>query len=133
MIKAKSLTAPGTALIAEAAHVLSPITAQGLNLSLRDVAALAEILADGARAGLSLNDASLLKQYERRRSLDMQTRTAGVDGMMRLVSNDLLPIKTIRRAGFRLMDNILPLKQFAMKHGLAPTIDQGRLAQGGTL
>lgn len=133
MIKAKSLTAPGTALIAEAAHVLSPITAQGLNLSLRDVAALAEILADGARAGLSLNDASLLKAYERRRALDMQTRTAGVDGMMRLVSNDLLPIKTARRAGFRLMDNIAPLKQFAMKHGLAPTIDQGRLAQDGKL
>ena len=133
MIKAKSLTAPGTALIAEAAHVLSPITAQGLNLSLRDVAALAEILADGARAGLSLNDPTLLRKYERRRALDMQTRTAGVDGMMRLVSNDLMPVKTARRAGFRLMDTVLPLKQFAMRHGLAPTIDQGRLAQGGKL
>ena len=133
MIKAKALTAPGVALIAEAAHVISPITAQGLNLSLRDVAALAEVLADGARNGLALNDSTLLKHYEQRRSLDMQTRIAGVDGMMRLVSNDILPVKSARRAGFRLMNSIPPLKQFAMRHGLAPTIDQGRLGQGKAL
>ncbi len=133
LIKAKRLTAPHIALIAEAAHVISPITAQGLNLSLRDVAALAEVLADGVRCGLSLSDPALLRTYEKRRSLDLATRIGGVDGMMRLVSNDIAPLKIMRRAGFKAMDKILPLKQFAMQHGLAPTIDQGRLAQGGAL
>lgn len=133
MIRARDITAPGVALVAEAVHVMSPITAQGLNLSLRDVAALAEELADGARAGLALNDPALLRRYERRRSLDLQTRIRGVDTMMRIVSNDILPVKSARRAGFRLMDAVSPLKHFAMKHGLAPTIDQGRLARGDSL
>lgn len=132
-IKAHKLTAPHVALIAEAAHVMSPITAQGLNLSLRDVATLAEVLADGARAGISLGDPVLLAQYERRRSLDYQTRTLGVDGMMRLVSNDILPLQAARRSGFKMLDAIAPLKHFAMRHGLAPTLDQGRLAQGERL
>lgn len=133
LIKAERLTAPHVALIAEAAHVISPITAQGLNLSLRDVAALAEILADGARNGLALCDQTLLNAYEKRRRLDLDTRIFGVDGMMRLVSNDMMPIKAARRAGFSLLDKITPLKHFAMKHGLAPTIDQGRLALGENL
>lgn len=132
-IKAQKLTAPHVAVIAEAAHVMSPITAQGLNLSLRDVAALAEVLADGARAGLSLGDPVLLARYERRRSLDYQTRTLGVDGMMRLVSNDILPLQAARRTGFKVLDAIAPLKHFAMRHGLAPTLDQGRLALGERL
>ncbi|MFP4314567.1 MAG: FAD-dependent monooxygenase, partial [Alphaproteobacteria bacterium] len=63
-IKAQSLTAPHVALIAEAAHVMSPITAQGLNLSLRDVAALAEVISDHARNGIALYDHALLKTYE---------------------------------------------------------------------
>jgi len=132
-IKAQKLTAPHVALIAEAAHVMSPITAQGLNLSLRDVATLAEILADGVRAGLSLGDPALLAQYERRRSFDYQTRTLGVDSMMRLVSNNIMPLKAARRTGFKMLDAISPLKNFAMRHGLAPTLDQGRLAQGERL
>lgn len=129
-IKAKSLTACNVALIAEAAHVMSPITAQGLNLSLRDVAALAEVLADGARAGLALSDATLLKKYEKRRRLDLNSRIYGVDGMMRLVSNDILPLKGLRRGGFKLLDALPPLKQLAMTQGLAPPADKGRLANG---
>lgn len=129
-IKAKTLTAPNVALIAEAAHVMSPITAQGLNLSLRDVAALAETLADGARAGLALNDPALLKIYEKRRRLDLNSRVYGVDGMMRLVSNDILPLKSLRRGGFKLLDALPPLKNFAMTQGLAPPADKGRLASG---
>lgn len=132
-IKAKVLTAPHVALIAEAAHVMSPITAQGLNLSLRDVAALAEVLSDHARSGLALYDPIALKAYEKRRSLDLSTRMGGVDAMMRLVSNDVLPIKAARRRGFKILDNISPLKRFAMQHGLSPTLDQGRLMAGEKL
>lgn len=132
-IKAKTLTAPRTALIAEAAHVLSPITAQGLNLSLRDVAALAELIADNMRVGLDPGSDTLLKTYESRRRFDINTRVFGVDGMNRFVSTKSAPLKELRRAGFKAMDALPPLKTFATKQALAPAIDQSRLAKGEAL
>lgn len=132
-IKAQSLTAPRIALIAEAAHVMSPITAQGLNLSLRDVAALAETVIDAMRAGIDPGHASTLKAYEKRRRLDIETRTFGVDGMNKLVSNDIPALKGLRRASFKAMDVLTPLRLFAMEQALAPTIDKGRLARGESL
>lgn len=127
---AERLTAPRTALIAEAAHVMSPITAQGLNLSLRDVAALAEVLTDAARAGVDIGSPAVLKTYESRRKLDTAIRTQGVDTMMRLVSTEHGLVKALRRAGLRAVAGIPPLKGFAMEHGLAPEADKGRLAKG---
>jgi 2-octaprenyl-6-methoxyphenol hydroxylase len=132
-LKAKKLTAPRAVLLAEAAHVISPITAQGLNLSLRDVAALAEIIVDAARAGLDIGSASVLQKYERRRRLDINTRVFGVDGMNRIVSHDANVIKGLRRAGLKTLDNVAPLKKIAMRIGLAPEIDAGRLARGEAL
>ena len=132
-IHAKSLVADHVVLVAEAAHVLSPITAQGLNLSLRDVAALAECLVDGARVGQDFADPVLLDTYEKRRRLDMGTRVHGVDSMMRLVSNEHPAIKGLRRAGLKIVDGFAPLKSFAMEQGLAPPLGQGRLAKGEAL
>lgn len=132
-IRALKLTAPRTALIAEAAHVMSPITAQGLNLSLRDVAALAETIVDSRRLGLDIGSTAVLAQYERRRSLDVKTRVIGVDTMNRAVSNDIGLVKGLRRFGLKTIDRIHPLKTFAMRRGLAPEADQGRLAKGEAL
>lgn len=132
-IKANKLTVPRIALIAEAAHVMSPITAQGLNLSLRDVAALAEVIADALRVGLDIGSNSVLNKYEKRRSLDIDTRVFGVDSMNKLVSNDISIIRDLRRLGLKATAQTPPLKRFAMKHGLAPQIDLGRLASGKTL
>ena len=132
-IKAKTLTAPRTALIAEAAHVMSPITAQGLNLSLRDIAALAEVLVDGMRVGLDPGDPALLQKYEKRRSLDINTRVFGVDGMNRIVSQDIEGLKGLRRAGLKVVHGLPGIKETAMRIGLAPQIDLGRLAQGEAL
>ncbi len=132
-VKAKALTAQRTALIAEAAHVMSPITAQGLNLSLRDVAALAETLVDGMRVGLDPGDQALLRKYEKRRSLDINTRVFGVDTMNRIVSQDLEGIKGLRRAGLKMVHDIPLFKSTAMRIGLAPQIDLGRLARGEAL
>lgn len=132
-IKAEKLTAPHVALIAEAAHVMSPITAQGLNLSLRDVATLAELIADHVRLGLSPGDSIMLNTYEQRRRLDIATRIGGVDKMNMLVSTDILPLKSIRRSGLKLVDKIPAIKRLAMRHGLAPSLDIGRLAKGETL
>lgn len=132
-IHAKSLTAERTALVAEAAHVLSPITAQGLNLSLRDVAALAEEIIDAARVGVDIGSSAPLKNYARRRAVDMDSRVYGVDTVMRMVSNDKGAIKALRRTGLKTIDNIAPLKSFAMRQGLAPPLDDSRLAKGQAL
>lgn len=132
-LKAKNLTAPRAVLMAEAAHVISPITAQGLNLSLRDVAALAETLVDAARAGLDIGSASVLQKYERRRRVDINTRVFGVDGMNKIVSNDANAVKGLRRAVLKTLDRAGPLKKMAMRAGLAPEIDVGRLAKGERL
>lgn len=132
-IKAKALTAPRVALVAEAAHVMSPITAQGLNLSLRDIAALAETIADALRVGLDYGSPSILEKYRKRRQIDITTRVFGVDRMNRVVSNDLSFVKDMRRFGLKTTERVAPLKRFAMRTGLAPQIDLGRLAKGEAL
>jgi len=132
-IQAKSLTAERVALVAEAAHVMSPITAQGLNLSLRDVAALAEGIVDAARVGQDIGTNSVLDAYAKRRRIDIETRSFGVDQMMGIVSNDIEAIKGLRHAGLKALGRVPPLKRFAMRVGLAPAIDEGRLARGEAL
>ncbi len=132
-IKAAQITAPRLALVAEAAHVMSPITAQGLNLSLRDVAALAEEIVKAARLGVDIGSGSVLKAYDKRRSLDIDSRVFGVDRMNSIVSTQVLGLKRLRRAGLKSLDALEPLKTLAMKIGLAPQIDQSRLAKGEAL
>ena len=132
-IKAKSLSAPRVALMAEAAHVMSPITAQGLNLSLRDVAALAESIMDTARLGLDLGSKTVLNTYSKRRSADIETRVFGVDAMNSIVSTDHLGFKRLRRAGLKTVSALSPVKTLAMHIGLAPQLDMGRLLKGETL
>lgn len=132
-LKAKSLIAKRCALIAEAAHVMSPITAQGLNLSLRDVATLAEVIIDAARLGLDIGADSVLKNYEQRRFIDLKSRVSGVDSMMALVSTENPALKTIRRTGFKILDRAAPLRRFATTQALSPNLDPGRLVSGGSL
>jgi len=132
-IKAKSITAKRTALIAEAAHVMSPITAQGLNLSLRDVASLAETIIDAYRLGQDYGSDTILRNYASRRSIDIETRFFGVDKMNSIVSNDIKPLKDLRRNALKIVDRVAPIKKFAMRHGLAPALDTGRLMEGKTL
>ena len=132
-IKAKDLTAPRIVLIAEAAHVMSPITAQGLNLSLRDVATLAETIADAMRVGLDPGHAIILEKYLRRRRMDVNTRVFGVDSMNRIVSTDADFIKGLRRGALKAIDSIPAFKKLAMQTGLAPQLDLGRLAKGDAL
>lgn len=132
-IRAKSLTAPRVALLAEAAHVMSPITAQGLNLSLRDVAALAESVVDAARLGLDIGAGTVLNAYESRRRIDVGTRVFGVDSMNRIVSTQHEMLKGVRRSALRAISAIYPAKTTAMQIGLAPRIDAGRLIRGERL
>lgn len=132
-LKAARLTARRVALIAEAAHVVHPLGAQGLNLSLRDAAALAETVTDALRLGLDPGSAAVLGLYERRRTADIASRVAGTDGLNRLVSNGSKFVAAVRRAGLGAVGGVSVLREFAMQQGLAPALDQSRLAAGHPL
>ncbi|MBU0859899.1 MAG: FAD-dependent monooxygenase, partial [Alphaproteobacteria bacterium] len=132
-MNAKSLTAPRTALVAEAAHVLHPLGAQGLNLSLRDVAVLAETIADAARLGLDYGSGVVLQNYARRRAADIGGRVYGTEGFNHLVSNSKPAIHGLRRAGLRVISAVAPLKNIAMQQGLAPQDADSRLLRGQAL
>lgn len=129
-LNANKLTATRAAIAAEAAHVISPLGAQGLNLSLRDVAALAETIIDAARLGEDIGSDLVLSRYEKRRHADIGTRVNGMDAYNRLVAHELSFLQDIRRLGIKGLEQIAPLKNLAMSHGLAPMIDDGRLIRG---
>jgi 2-octaprenyl-6-methoxyphenol hydroxylase len=133
MLNARELIGERSALAAEAAHVLSPIGAQGLNLSLRDVASLAETITDAARLGEDIGSDLVLSRYQARRRMDIQSHVIGIDGLNRAVANDLPAMKDLRRLGLKGLDAIPALRDFVMHQGLAPTMDQGRLVSGDRL
>lgn len=133
MLSAERLTGDRAVIAAEAAHVMSPIGAQGLNLSLRDVATLAEVLTDAARLGEDIGSKTVLDRYERRRHLDIKSHVVGIDGYNRFVAKDLEILKDARRLGLRGVEKIPGLKNFAMQQGLLPSIDDGRLVNGEPL
>ncbi len=115
-LKAKRLIAPKMALIAEAAHVLSPIGAQGLNLSLRDVGALADCILNTDDVG----GIEMLKAYARNRRRDMAPRHFGVNMLNNMVANDNAIIRGLRRFGLRAISNAGPIRKILMEQGLAP-------------
>jgi 2-octaprenyl-6-methoxyphenol hydroxylase len=105
------------ALIGEAAHVFPPIGAQGLNLSLRDIMALTEILAPSA--GLPIpSDAG--DRFDRRRRADIASRTASVDLLNRSLLSDFLPVQMLRAAGLHLLSAVPPLRGLVMREGVEP-------------
>lgn len=115
-LSADSYTAPRLALIGEAAHVLPPIGAQGLNLGLADVAALVR-LADHA-GGRDPGDPALLRDYERERGRDVRLRSFLVDGLNNALLSAFLPVDAARGLGLGLLARIGPLRRAAMRAGL---------------
>jgi 2-octaprenyl-6-methoxyphenol hydroxylase len=107
---AAKMTAERLALVGDAAHGIHPIAGQGLNLGLRDAAALAQVLVEGARLGLDLADAQLLARYERWRSLDTFMVAAATDGLTRIYGVQGRTASAIRRFGMGLVQKIGPLK-----------------------
>jgi len=127
---AARITDTRLALVGDAAHGIHPIAGQGLNLGFRDVAALTEILVEGARLGLDLGDAQLLSRYERWRSLDTFMVAASTDGLTRLFG---LPGKTasaVRRFGLGAVQRIAPLKQRFMAEARGESGELPKLLQG---
>ncbi len=112
------------ALVGDAAHGMHPIAGQGLNLGLRDVGALVEVLGDGMRLGLEPGDAQLLARYERWRAADVTMVMAATDGLTRLFGIPGRLPSAIRRLGMGAVQRISPLKQFFMEEarGMSGTL-----------
>src|SRR5690349_14592337 len=104
------------ALIGDAAHTIHPIAGQGLNLGLKDAAALAETVLDAARLGLDFGRSDVLERYERWRRFDSMALAATTDGLNRLMSNSFPPLRFARDLGMGIVDAIPPLRQFFMRH-----------------
>lgn len=121
------------ALVGDAAHGIHPIAGQGLNLGLRDVAALAECLVDARRLGLDLGTADVLARYQRWRRLDNLMLIAATDGLNRLFSNDLGPLRLARDLGLAAVDRLPGLKRVFMRHAMGLVGDLPRLIQGQRL
>lgn len=119
-LKANRFIAPKTALIAEAAHVLSPIGAQGLNLSLRDVGALVSFIKAAIKNGQDIGSLTSLEVYERERQRDIVPRYHAVHALNQSVINDNLVMKGMRRFGLRTVKFAGPLRQLLMQEGLSP-------------
>ena len=130
---ARSLAANRVALVGEAAHVIPPIGAQGLNLGLRDGATIAEMAAEARRDGTDPGSPDLLKRYDARRRSDIGARTFAVDLLNRSLLSDLLPLQGARGLGLYLLDRIGPLRRMVMREGVAPIAAQPRLMRGESL
>ncbi|MDD1517131.1 MULTISPECIES: UbiH/UbiF family hydroxylase [Bradyrhizobium] len=108
-------------LVGEAAHVVPPIGAQGLNLGLRDSADIARLAGDAIAAGRDPGADDVLKRYDRARRPDILSRTFAIDIANRSLLNDFLPLQPVRAVGMHLLGAIGPLRRFAMREGLTPT------------
>jgi len=124
------ITGERLALVGDAAHGIHPIAGQGLNLGLRDVAALTEILVEGTRLGLDPGDAQLLARYERWRSLDSLMVSASTDGFTRLFGIPGRPARALRRFGMRAVERFSPLKRYFMAEARGEAGHLPRLLQG---
>ncbi|MGL4812222.1 MAG: FAD-dependent monooxygenase, partial [Beijerinckiaceae bacterium] len=114
-LRAERQTAQRVALIGEAAHAFPPIGAQGLNLSLRDIATLIDCICDAD------NDFDgALERYERQRKVDVMSRTVSVDLLNRTLLTDFLPADFLRGAGLLALDLVGPLRRLVMRQGIAP-------------
>jgi len=117
------------ALVGEAAHVIPPIGAQGLNLGLRDVATLADCVADARTRGQDIGGAAMLEAYDRARGSDVASRTLMVDLFNRSLLSDLLPIAAARSICLQLLANLPAARRLAMNAGLRAVGPLPRLMQ----
>jgi 2-octaprenyl-6-methoxyphenol hydroxylase len=130
---AQSYTAQRLALIGDAAHGMHPVAGQGMNMGLRDVAALAELLIEAKRLGQDLGDGQILARYERWRRFDNMLMLGLTDGLVRLFSNDIAPIKFARDLGMAAVNRLPPLKHFFMHHAMGQIGELPRLLRGEAL
>jgi 2-octaprenyl-6-methoxyphenol hydroxylase len=132
MQTANQFAARRIALIGEAAHVIPPIGAQGLNLGLRDAASIAEIVIE-AREGGDVGGPEVLARYDRMRRADVGTRVRAVDLLNRSLLSDFVPLRALRGLGLFALEQVAPLRRAVMREGLASRLSEPRLMRGELL
>jgi 2-octaprenyl-6-methoxyphenol hydroxylase len=130
---AREFIGPRLALIGDAAHVIHPIAGQGLNMGLKDVAALAEAVVDAARLGLDPGGATVLDRYQRWRRFDTMAMGVATDGLNRLFSNRSDVLRFARDLGLGLVDRLPGLKQLFIREAAGLVGEVPRLLQGEAL
>ncbi|HEY1709428.1 MAG TPA: FAD-dependent monooxygenase [Rhizomicrobium sp.] len=130
---ARDFVRPRFALAGDSAHGIHPIAGQGLNLGLKDAAAMADVVLDAARLGLDIGGLDTLKRYERWRRFDSFVLGASTDALNRLFSNDIAPLRFARDLGLGIVDAIGPARRFFMRHaggavGKLPRLMRGEAA-----
>lgn len=130
---ARSLVAPRLALIGDAAHVIHPIAGQGLNLGLKDVAQLAEVIIDAVRLGEDHGSLNVLERYQRQRRLDTALMAMATDSLNRLFSNNSAALRAIRDLGLGLVDRVPPLKSALIRQAAGVGAGGSKLSRGEVL
>jgi 2-octaprenyl-6-methoxyphenol hydroxylase len=127
---ARAMVANRFALAGDAAHGVHPIAGQGLNLGLRDIAALAEVITDAVRLGLDIGSLAVLERYERWRRLDSAISAATFDALNRLFSNDVTVLRTARDFGLGLVERMPALKEMFVAEAAGLTGEVPKLLRG---
>jgi 2-octaprenyl-6-methoxyphenol hydroxylase len=130
---ARSFIADRIALIGDAAHVIHPIAGQGLNMGLKDVAALAEVIVDAARLGLDPGAANVLERYQRWRRFDTMAMGLATDGLNRLFSNRSDVLRLMRDVGLGLVDRVPNLKRLFIREAAGLVGEVPKLLRGELL
>jgi 2-octaprenyl-6-methoxyphenol hydroxylase len=127
---ARAFVAPRLALIGDAAHVVHPLAGQGLNLGLKDVAALSQMIIEAMRLGLDHGGVDVLKRYQASRRFDTALMAAVTDNLNRLFSNDVAPVRALRDLGLGLVDRLTPVKSALIGRAAGLDRDGPRLLRG---
>ena len=130
---ARSFIADRIALVGDAAHVIHPIAGQGLNMGLKDVAALAEVIVDAARLGLDPGTANVLEQYQRWRRFDTMAMGFATDGLNRLFSNRSDVLRLARDVGLGMVERLPGLKRLFIREAAGLVGEVPKLLRGEAL
>jgi 2-octaprenyl-6-methoxyphenol hydroxylase len=130
---ARSFISDRIALVGDAAHVIHPIAGQGLNMGLKDVAALAEVIVDAVRLGLDPGSLAVLERYQRWRRFDTMAMGLATDGLNRLFSNRSDVLRLVRDVGLGLVDRLPALKQVFMREAAGLLGEAPKLLRGEAL
>ena len=130
---ARSFIADRLALVGDAAHVIHPIAGQGLNMGLKDAAALAEVIVDAARLGIDPGQADVLERYQRWRRFDTVAMGVATNSLNMLFSNKSTLLRTVRDIGLGLVDRVPPLKSAFIRQAAGLSGEVPRLLRGEAL